>query len=284
MGIFSRFRTTRVESVDVRSTVYPARVKERIEAARPKIWEDHLASIIERAPVGPDVVPWMQQAGTINSLLADFEVGIRAAGGFIRSLADDPYIPGLRIDEYKFEEIKRARVEDRRRARILKDGVAVATVPLYGKEWTSDRNLLGMILSLDTDIQWTALLARYQGRGASPPKVPNTTPIGLPTFVAGDGSPLSLSGLCSYATIRPALRTTFTTDLSLPEESRLKLHLWGSGKDVLASTDELTLGPGDLRLISTFIGAPRTGYLEVEPTFAKKPVTVVAVSSSPIAI
>lgn len=219
----------------------------------------------------PDIVPWMQMASTYKRQSVEFQK-TAPLGVTVLNSTGDGYEPGLNLGDYEIwgQKINIPQV-------VTKNGNRLGKVPVGGKAWMDNMNLLAFYLNNDTNVQMTNLLLWFK----------NLPMLGMggwggnweiPTF-AGNMVPkegLAASGLFSYnslpfptqlvaydITTQDKFKNEVTTIIREPSGTLI-------GKDVVPLEGSL-----DYTVLSTFIGGmPSAGIIEVFPSKMKNGCTL----------
>ena len=124
--------------------------------------EEALEDVSREAPLGPDVVEWMQEAAAANAVLDAYAQRCEEGGGELRWRSGDPYIPGVRVDR-EFYAVSEPwwRVRDRGYGRV-RTPYGEDRVPVGGKALFARGSFLGWgVLPRGWWIQWLLTLVRY---------------------------------------------------------------------------------------------------------------------------
>jgi len=155
-----------------------------------------LEEIKSRVPTThPDVVDWMQEAASWNAVLDLASYQIKAAGGMFDYNSNDPYIPGCRVGDLRFNSQPRASVMSQTYS-ILITPVGNFNVPNNDKLTIAQGDLLAWAATRVPStggVQWTGALAQWR----TPPSTPMTQTI----------SCVNLNGLTSpqFVSVMPPL-------------------------------------------------------------------------------
>lgn len=242
----------------------------------PERWFEALNRIRQRVPLEPGtIVEWMQKCSTDMDLLFTMAIDYPASG--IQVVSGDPWSPGMVISEYYSVGQTGPRLRVFRNPKI---GEIVAEVPLFRKRWDKYKQLLTMYIE-KYNAQNRAIFNFFDKFA----RLPSRDSVRIPTFLAGDGTPLTPSLPYSFQLTRPALRTAFSFDVQLPEESKLKVNLWDTSRRTVAESTEVVLPAGGHTVVATFRNPGMlAGYVEIDPTYAKQGLTIANLTSSPTSI
>ena len=219
----------------------------------------------------PDIVPWMQMAETYKRQSVEFQK-TAPLGVTILNSTGDGYSPGLNLGEYEIwgQKINIEQV-------VTKDGNRLGKIPVGGRAWMDNMNLLAFYLNNDDAVQMTNLLLWFK----NPPILGMGGWAGnwnIPTF-AGNMVPkngLATSGLFNYNSLPfPTQLVAYditTQDTGKNEVSTIIREPNGNviGKDIVPLE-----GSKDYTVLSTFIGGmPSAGFIEVFPSKMKNGCTL----------
>jgi len=142
--------------------------------------EEAVEVVAREAPLGPDVVEWMQHAAAANAVLDVYAQQLEACsatGGELRWGSGDPFIPGVRVDDefYAVSEPWRA-VNERGFGRV-RTPCGEQRVPVGGKALLVCPNFLGWgVLPGGWTVQWLLTLLRW----VRLPRLPLTRRVTVP--------------------------------------------------------------------------------------------------------
>lgn len=239
----------------------------------PERWFEAFQRVTKTVVYEPGVVvEWMMRCSTDMDLLLSMADAYRGQG-VLQVVSGDPWSPGMVIGDYRsVQQTGPSLFVDKVKERV-------AEVPLFRKRWDKYKQLIVMYLE-KYNKQNRAIFNFFQNFS----RLPHPDQIPIPSFPAGDGTPLSPSLPFSYQLIRPALRTAFSFSVQIPEESKLKVLLWDSGKSTIAESSEVVLPEGGHDVVATFGTTPLSGYMEVDPTEARSGITIANLNSSPMSV
>lgn len=232
---------------------------------------EKILSIIKReAPVdGREIVEWMQYAGAANILGEKLASRIKSVTNtYLKWVSGDPYIPGVRNDEYRVESIPGYQANY---ARIYRDGRVVLTVPYGEKGISKDLKVQGLY-RWRRRMQWLFDVIKNEI-----PRLPIQESIPLPSMpVIGQNKNLAPSLPISYTLIRPALRTTFWIQFSTQNIADINIKFLTSDYIPISETKiEVRSGTSTYRIIAS---VPMKGYILIDPRQSEKaPLTPVSV-------
>jgi len=242
----------------------------------PERWFETLNRIKQMVPLEPGIITeWMQKSSAEMDLLMTMAVDYPASG--IQAISGDAWSPGMVISEYYSILQTGPGLKVFRNPKI---GEIVAEVPLFRKRWDNYKQLLVMYMQ-KYNSQNRAIFNFFDKFA----RLPSIDSVRIPTFLAGDGTPLTPSLPYSFQLARPALRTAFSFDAQLPEESKLKVNLWDTSRRTVAESTEVVLPAGGHTVVATFRNPGMlAGHMEIDPTYAKQGLTIANLKSSPVSI
>ena len=194
----------------------------------------------------------------------------------IQAVSGDPWSPGIMISEYY------SRLQTGLSLKVFRDpkvGEIVAEVPLLKKMWDKYKQL--QVLYIDKYNSQNRAVFMFFDKFA---RLPSKDAVRIPAFWNTRGS-LTPSLPFSFQLARPALRTAFSFDVQLPEQSKLKVNLWDTSRRTVAESTEVVLPAGGHTVVATFRNPGMlAGHMEIDPTSAGSGLTVANLASSPLSV
>jgi hypothetical protein len=243
----------------------------------PERWFQVLERIRAAVDLEPNtIVEWMRESRGHYEQLLTMAADYPASG--IQVVAGDAWSPGMTISEYfsigqtgqKLSVFKNPKVAE-----------LVAEVEMFKKKWDSYKQLLIMYLGLVGAKQNQAIFNFFDKFA----RLPSAAQVRIPTFPALDGKTLLTPSIpYSFQLVRPALKTVFSFDAQIPEETKVKVNLWDAGRNTIAESSEVVLPPGGHTVVATFRNPLMAGHVEIDPILAPEGLTIANIRSSPTSI
>lgn len=158
-----------VEDVKIENPVFDINsIKARLKPSRQYSWfrptilyDDAITQVRRFAPIGPDIVEWMQETAAINSLIDVMVQNYSAFGGDLRFGSNDPAIPGLRVEDMYLESIPNEVLVSRGYATVT-TSIGTFNVPVDSKLLIAKGNYLGLAAARRGQIfQWIGILLKW---------------------------------------------------------------------------------------------------------------------------
>ncbi|MEM1866052.1 MAG: hypothetical protein QXD57_07480 [Ignisphaera sp.] len=113
-------------------------------------------------PQSPDIVDWMRDVAATKAILDMFAQSTSINGGVVVVGSDDPFIPGLRVEDTYFQSMPADDVVSRGRATLVTP-VGNFDVPFDGKALITKGNFLAWACARDRYlVQWIGTIIRYK--------------------------------------------------------------------------------------------------------------------------
>jgi len=132
-------------------------------------WDAIVAWSREIAPIeDPSIVEWMYTAHAANTVISARMEEYKRLGSSLVGASDDPYIPGLKVEDLRFRSEK-AEVVARRGYGILETPRGNVNVPVPGKALAvfSDLIAWGAVLEAFL-VQWTGVILKWRELATNP--------------------------------------------------------------------------------------------------------------------
>jgi len=124
--------------------------------------DDILPEVRESAPLGRDVVAWMQEVASWRAALDIYAQSVESAGGEIDFAADDGYIPGCATPRVRYESIPNSELVSRGYATVIAPN-ATFNVPVDSKSTLATCDFLGWAANRRGEwIQWNGALVDFR--------------------------------------------------------------------------------------------------------------------------
>jgi len=132
-------------------------------------WDRIVAWSREIAPVeDPSIVSWMHTAHSANVVISARMEEYKRLGSSLVGASDDPFIPGLKVEDIRFRS-ERGRDVAARGYAVLETPRGSVNVPVPGKATAVFRDLLAWGAVLEAFlVQWTGVLLKWRELATNP--------------------------------------------------------------------------------------------------------------------
>jgi len=219
-------------------------------------WDSIISWVKDIAPIEEEqITEWMQTAAAANVICSRFMDEYKRAGSLVIARTNDPYMPGLKVEDIKFVP-ELGRTVASRGYSVVSTPAGNFNVPVPGKATGIFKNILAWGAVLESFIkQWTAVLMKFRELV--------TNPQSRISFlnVKGLTAPLFLTHASSLPA--PVNLAEFSISTDRPQTVVLRARNVDDYRDVLFE-DKITLQKGQNVIQYSIFGFPVVPAMVVE--------------------
>lgn len=203
----------------------------------------------------PDIVEWMHTATAANVVISRVMEEYKRAGSSIVGTSNDAYIPGVKVEDIKFNPELGRTVASRGRATVVTPR-GNFNVPVPGKATGVFKDILSFGAVLESFLkQWTAALLKFRELATNP-----QSRISFPSF-RGLSGPLFFTHSASLPT--PVNLAEFSISTNKPQAVIIRGRNVDDYRDVLFE-DKIELAQGQNVILFPFFGFPAVPPMVIE--------------------
>jgi len=219
-------------------------------------WDSIMNWVKDIAPIEEEqIVEWMQTAAAANVICSRFMDEYKRAGSLVIAKSDDPYIPGLKVEDLKFVS-ETGRTVAGRGYGVVSTPAGNFNVPVPGKATGVFKNILAWGAVLESFlVQWTGVLMKFRELVTNP-----QSRISFPSF-RGLTAPVFLTHTSSIPA--PVNIAEFSISTDKPQTLTLRARSVDDYRDVLFE-DRITLQKGQNVIQCPIFGFPVVPVMVME--------------------